>query len=525
MSLIRIAAASIAAVAAASAVAIDGPLPLSWRWSAKTTYTPTAKPVIDNGMIYVPVGRRVYALDAATGAQKWMFPPGEEPNGEFRVSVVTTPDTVIAANTNNFVYAINKADGTTKWSFAMGPVTARAMLLGEGSVYIFTSDDRIVALDAAAGTKAWSNDYSIGGNLIGQPAYVDGNLIYFLSNGQLTGLGAATSQQAWQTRVESVNQMGGPVSFGQSIYVVSGSQVAQMNPKTGRAGWVATFPERLAGGAAVTDKGGVVVTENGNVYTFSLLGRVTSREPIKLNGYVAGSPQAVGNNVLIRMRGGALVLLDPTRNNGEVIWEYTTQPIPGTMRKDSAGKEVPAEAVTVLGPVAVQGNSMYALAEDGSLFAWGGQFGVDEIGPSIELAYPAQGLRTWGRPDQDYYFKVEDLQTGVMSKSITVTMNGQPMKYEYKPGMNALYVKIRQPGSQEPGANPPLTDGRKTFTISAADWAGNISERTFTFVIDNTLFERPPPTGNQGGRNPGGGNSGGGRGGGGRGGGGGAGIG
>ena len=77
-------------------------------------------------------------------------------------------------------------------------------------------------------------------------------------------------------------------------------------------------------------------------------------------------------------------------------------------------------------------------------------------------------------------------------------------------------MKVRFPGSTEPGANNPLTDGRKNIVVSAGDWAGNITEKTFTVVIDNTIFEAPPPPREGGGGAMGGG----GRGGGGRGGGG-----
>ena len=536
----RLIASALVTATMASAFAINGPLPLSWRWFAKTTFAPYAQPMLADGMVIVPVGRRVYALDAATGNQKWMFPAAEEAGGDFSVSTALVGDAVIAANSSGFVYAINKTTGATLWSFTMTGVSSRNVIAGTGTdknVYLFTSDDRIVALDTTNGSKAWTSDFQIEGNVVGEPIYADGNLIYFMSSGKLVALNVTTKKPSWSVTVESVNHEGGPVAFGQSIYVVSGYQVAQMNPRNGRTGWVVNFPERLAAGPAITDKGGAVSTEDGNVYTFPLTGRSGSKQPIKLNGYITGSPQAAGNNVLLRMRNGALVLIDPSRGNGEVIWEYTTLPIPGTTRKAAApatgggtgrggvgyggraggGGTQPANTVidyvSVLGPLAITDNAMYALAEDGSVFAWGGPFGVDEIGPMISMLNPAPGSALWGQPDTDFYFKLEDQQTGVMSKSIHVTMNGQEMKFDYKPGSGNLFARIRQPGSTEPGANPPLSDGRKTITVSASDWAGNISEKTFTVIIDNTLFDKkPPPGGNNGtggrGGGPGGGGSG-----------------
>jgi outer membrane protein assembly factor BamB len=507
-SLHRLLLAACIACAGASSLAINGPLPLSWRWFAKTSYAPHSQPVLSDGTLYVGVGRRVYALDAATGNQKWMFPAGEEPAGEFAASPVIVGDKVIAANTNNFVYAINKATGTTAWSYMMGSTTARSLVASDKAVYLFTADDRIVGLETENGGRLWTSDYQVEGNVAGDPIISEGHLVFFLTSGKLLGLSAAAKKVDWQIPVQSVNREGGPVAFGQSVYVVSGSQVAQVNPRTGRTGWVIPFPEKLAAGVAITDKAGAVCTENGKVYTFSLAGRLTSKQPLDLNGYIGGSPQAAGSNVLIRMRGGSIVLIDPTRGSGEAIWEYTTLPVPGTTRRSSGGSGSPAtiDYVAIQGALAIAPNALYGLAEDGSVFAWGGELGVDEIGPSISMLAPAMGAVMWGQPDTDFYFKLEDQQTGVMSKSIRVTMNNKDMKFEYLPGKGALYARIRASGSKEPGANPPLGDGRKTITVACTDWAGNISEKTFTVVIDNTLFDRrtPPPSGNTGGRGGGG---------------------
>ncbi|MBA3724904.1 MAG: PQQ-binding-like beta-propeller repeat protein [Armatimonadetes bacterium] len=488
-------ASSLTLAIVASALAIDGPLPLSWRWFAKTSYAPITQPALSDGSVFVAVGRRVYGLDAMTGNPKWMFPAGEEASGDFSTSPAVVGDAVIAGNTNHFVYAINKGTGATLWSFNLGTTNARNVVAGDNALYVFTGDDRVVALDPANGAKTWSADYQIEGNAVGDPLYVGGRLIYFTSSGKLTGLNVARSKPDWQVSVQSANIDGGPVSFGQSVYVISGSQVAQINPLTGRTGWVARFPARLAAGAAVSEKGGAVATEDGNVYTFDLTGRNVSKEPVKLNGYIAGSPQAAGNGIFVRMRGGSLVLIDPSRKDNKVIWEYTMSAIVGAARKTTVADGKTGETidyVSILGPLALSDKSVYGLADDGSLFAWGGAFGVDEIGPTIKMLNPPMGATLWGQPDTDFYFKLDDPQTGIMSKSIHITMNGGEMKHDFKQGSGYLFARIRHPGSTEPGANAPLNDGRKTIVVTASDWAGNVTEKTFTVTIDNTVFDKPP---------------------------------
>lgn len=490
-----------------AASAVDGPLPLSWRWYGKTTVAPRSQPMIVGDNVVVGVGRRVYAVNAASGATTWAFPPNGDAGGEFSVSPAISGDIIVAPSTNNFIYAIDRTAGTAKWSMNLGTTNARSVLANKGVFYVFTNDDRILGLNADNGSKAWMTDYEVNGNVVGMPTLTDDHLIFFTTGGKLVGLNVTTKQPSWEISVGSASPEGGPIAYGQSVYVVSGSQIAQINPRTGRTGWVATLPERPVGSVAMSPKGGAAVTENGKVYTFDTFGKLTRQQPINLgDGYVSGGPQTAGGNIFVRMRAGSLVLIDPSRTSGEVIWEYSTSSLPGSKR--AGENSAPADSVAILGPLAIGENTVYGLAEDGSLFAWGGTYGVDEYGPTIAMTSPAMGNVMWGQPDTTFYFKIEDLQTGVMSRSLSVTMNGTRMNHEYLPGSGMLMMKIRHAGSKEPGANNPFPDGRKTIVVKAGDWAGNITEKTFTVVIDNTIFESPPPPSNTG--NPGGGRGGGG---------------
>jgi outer membrane protein assembly factor BamB len=499
-------------------MAIDGPLPLAWRWYGKTTVAPRSQPLIAGDMVVVGVGRRVYGIDVATGSTKWAFPPSGDAGGEFSVSPTILGDVILAPSANNFLYAIDRATGAGKWSMNLGTTNARAVVANKDVFYVFTNDDRILGLNAENGARAWQTDYEINGNIVGSPAFSQEHLVFFTTGGKLVGLNATTKMPSWEISVGSANPEGGPTAFGQSVYVVSGSQVAQINPRTGKTGWVATLPVRPAGSVAMSEKGGVAASEDGKVYTLDAFGKLTRTDPIDLGGgYVAGSPQVAGGNIFVRTRAGALVLIDPSRKTGEIVWEYGLSAIPGSKRAGAEGQA--NDTVSILGPLAISGNAVYGLAEDGSLFAWGGQFAVDEYGPTIKMTSPAMGNVMWGQPDTTFYFKLEDLQTGIMSKSISVTMNGTRMNHEYIPGSGMVLLKIRHPGSKEPGANAPLADGRKTITVAAGDWAGNMTEKTFTVVIDNTIFESAPPPSNTGGprggpRGGGGGGRGGGRGGG-----------
>ncbi len=499
------------ALAGLSAFSLDGPVPLAWRWKGETSFAPTAQPTLAGDLVVVPVGRRVYALDSEMGFVRWMFPATEAPSGDFRVEVPLSGDVLVASNSNRMVFGIDRATGKTLWSVQLPAAVVRRAVTNESEVFLFMSDNRLTALRTSDGTRTWSQDYDLRDNIVGQPIFYEGKLIFFVSRGELIALNTATRRPAWTLRILSLSAEPTPVVYDRSVFIVTGRQVVRINPATGAVQATIDFPEFLVGAPALTPKGGVVASQSGNLYVFDLVSRRVRPKPIELKGYLVGFPQSAGSNVLVRTRNGGIFLIDPSREINPILWEYLTLPIPGTMRSTAggasggtggtgpeggvspgpgagqAGAPVPADYVTVFGQLALNGGRLYALAEDGSVFAFGTSWSADELGPRISLLYPPMGSAMSGQPDLDIVFRIEDGGTGVMSRSIRVTMNGKDMNFEYVPGGGYVYVRIRPPGSKTPGANLPLTDGKKTIVISVADWAGNVSEKTFTLTIDNTL--------------------------------------
>lgn len=522
----------IAATLGVVAYAIDGPTPLAWRWSAKTSFAPSATPAVANGMVYVPLGKKIYALDAVWGTPKWVFPTEDNTVGDYRTSVAIAGDSLIVANTAKFVFALDKNTGTRTWSF-LDVAATRYILVNGDTAFLFTTDDRIVAINTKTGQKEWVEDYSIGDNLTGEPALADGNLVFFTSLGNLDCVNTSTKKKAWTVRLGSVNVDGGPFVFDGSIWIVTGPQVAKINTRTGAVvGRPLSFPERLSAGVAVTKRGGVVVGNSNKIYVFDSAGRTISKTPLEMKGYLSGTPIVAGENIIVKNRAGALLLIDPSRQTNPIVWEYTTVPVAGTMRSTStsssssggqgggaligggggalspggggqaaggsqgsgSAKLVPAESIAILGNLTEVNGNLFALAEDGSVLAWSGMNGVDEVGPSIKMVTPAMGAVMSGQPDLDIIFKLEDDGAGIMSKSIHVKINGADVNHEFVASGGWLYVKVRTPGSRAEGANPPLSDGRKNISVTVTDWMGNVSEKSFVLIIDNLLPVVKPTT-------------------------------
>ncbi|MCP5145554.1 MAG: PQQ-dependent dehydrogenase, methanol/ethanol family [Gammaproteobacteria bacterium] len=101
-------------------------LGLAWSYETHTNRGLEATPIIVDGVLFTSgVNGRVYALDAVTGAERWLFDPQIDP----QVNRVACCD------------AVNR--GVAVW---------------EGRVYVAALDGRLFALDAASGIELWQVD-------------------------------------------------------------------------------------------------------------------------------------------------------------------------------------------------------------------------------------------------------------------------------------------------------------------------------------------------------------------------------
>ena len=134
-----------------------------------------ASPIVVDGTMYVPTGRNnLFALDAATGKQKWVYHPNDMPP-------------------------------PGKLSVCCG-LDNRGVAYGAGKVYMARLDGVLVAVDANTGKKAWETpiaDWHKGYSMTIAPQFADGLVITGVSGGEyaikgrVTALNASDGSVAW----------------------------------------------------------------------------------------------------------------------------------------------------------------------------------------------------------------------------------------------------------------------------------------------------------------------------------------
>ncbi len=149
-----------------------------------------------NGLLYISTANGLYALDANTGAEVWVYPTdmplGHSPTIDNGVAYVGGLD--------HKLHAIDALTGQGLWTFEAEAGFETNPVVAEGKVFLGNRDGyfyAVYATGANAGQLAWK--YKTGGPILYSAAYKDG-ILYFASNDSYAyALNAQTGQLVWKS--------------------------------------------------------------------------------------------------------------------------------------------------------------------------------------------------------------------------------------------------------------------------------------------------------------------------------------
>ncbi|MCJ7677738.1 MAG: PQQ-binding-like beta-propeller repeat protein, partial [Anaerolineales bacterium] len=122
--------------------------------------TPSSWPGVsaDSTTAYIANNQAVYAVDLATGAERWRFPAQpDRAIALFATPTLTDDGLVILGGFNRVVYALKASDGSVAWQFAKAKdrYIGGAAVAGE-LVLVPCADHTLYALQRASGALVWS---------------------------------------------------------------------------------------------------------------------------------------------------------------------------------------------------------------------------------------------------------------------------------------------------------------------------------------------------------------------------------
>ncbi|WP_344097931.1 PQQ-binding-like beta-propeller repeat protein, partial [Streptomyces stramineus] len=173
-----------------------------------------------DGVVYVAAGTRVLAIDVARGDVRWRFeapavflsPPA------FAPGPAVTGGGVYIADYLGTVYALDAATGRDRWRIATEPrQSTEPVLVASGAVHL-GSGGALYTLDAVTGTPKWR--FAAGGDVVGAPVIADGRVHFGSADHCLYTVDAAGGQLRWKLATGG-EITGSPVAMGGVVYACS----------------------------------------------------------------------------------------------------------------------------------------------------------------------------------------------------------------------------------------------------------------------------------------------------------------
>ncbi|MEZ4587702.1 MAG: PQQ-binding-like beta-propeller repeat protein [Gemmatimonadales bacterium] len=181
------------------------------RWRVETERRFRATPAVSGGVVYLGGGDGIFrALDLATGRERWRF----ETKGatmsaadfgfdrtQIQSSAAVLDGTVYFGSRDASLYALDAATGTERWSFVDGSswVSASPAVTQSLVVSARSSSTRVRALDRTSGEVRWM--VTTGALVLTSPV-VAGETVYVGNGGgTLFALDLATGAERWRLRL------------------------------------------------------------------------------------------------------------------------------------------------------------------------------------------------------------------------------------------------------------------------------------------------------------------------------------
>jgi outer membrane protein assembly factor BamB len=295
-------------------------------WNYTTGNSVYSSPAVSGGRVYVGSwDKKVYALNATTGAFIWSYTTGgTPPYAGVSSSPAVVGGRVYVGSLDKKVYCLNATTGVRIWNYTTGNSVYSSPAVSGGRVYVGSLDKKVYALNATTGAFIWS--YTTGGTppyagVSSSPAVADGRVYVGSWDKKVYALNATTGAFIWSYTTGDV-VMCDPAVVGGRVYVGSDdNKTYALNATTGAFIWSYTTGNLVDSSPAVAD--GKVFVGSDDYKVYALNATTGARIWNYTTGYqVSSSPAVADGKVFVGSLDHKVYALNAT--TGARIWSYTT---------------------------------------------------------------------------------------------------------------------------------------------------------------------------------------------------------
>jgi outer membrane protein assembly factor BamB len=156
--------------------------------------TETSAAAIAGDTVYVgSADKRLYAIDAETGHERWHF----DTQGIVRSTPAVSDGVVFFGSRDHYIYAVDPKTGSMRWRYDTLREVVSSPLVDRGTVYIGSRSSDLLALDAVSGKVKWKSFYW--SSWVESSARIRDGILYIGSSDaqQLFAIDPRTGQRIW----------------------------------------------------------------------------------------------------------------------------------------------------------------------------------------------------------------------------------------------------------------------------------------------------------------------------------------
>lgn len=282
-----------------------------WRFEAGDSIL--APTVSSETVYFASHDAHVYAVDAASGQQKWAF----ESDGPIDQPPVVTENTVYAGSRDEHLYAVSVESGEERWRAELGAPVVTSSVVADDTVYVGGRDNRVYAVTAESGKTVWCFDLD---TAIRRVATVGDETLYIEGrDGVLYAIDAETGEEAW--RFEAGGTITSQISAdAETIYIGSDdSRLYAVDAADGEEQWRFDTGDGIHYAPTVGDDTVYVGSYDDHLYAIADdSGR--ERWSFKRDGRGHGSPIVNDGAIYVTGKEGYLYAVDAT--SGSEQWRF-----------------------------------------------------------------------------------------------------------------------------------------------------------------------------------------------------------
>jgi outer membrane protein assembly factor BamB len=292
---------------------------LKRKWTFQADFSlGNSSPAVMDGVVYIGSRNgKLYAVDAISGHQKWVY----QTNGPITSSPAVADGIVYIGSWDFSLYAIDAICGAKRWAYPTGSYVLSSPTVADGVVYIGSFDGKLYAIEALSGTKKWA--YPTRSSITSSAAVADG-VVYIGSNDfNLYAIEAPTGVGKWTYQTGHNIDYSSPAVVNGVVYVGSqDSNLYAVGATTGSKKWAYKTRSYIDSSPAVAD--GIVYIGSVKDHTLYAVDAAsgTTKWLYQTGGDIESSPTVAGGVVYVTSRDHTLYALDA--DTGAMKWLYQT---------------------------------------------------------------------------------------------------------------------------------------------------------------------------------------------------------